>query len=109
MSGEVDVHLISISEPASPVRMVPGLEGRGVYVGVHHPTSLDATVGLAVNNFFHFDLLFGRKLWTGFKKTGLSPHKNLDVCEVGRREVQYLRNHLGGGWINGSHRILPTA
>lgn len=54
VSGEVDVHLISISEPASPVRMVPGPEGRGVYVGVHHPTSLDATVGLAVNNFFHF-------------------------------------------------------
>lgn len=50
VSGEVD--LISISEPASPVRMVPGPEGRGVYVGVHHPTSLDATVGLAVNNFF---------------------------------------------------------
>lgn len=30
VSGEADVHLISISEPASPVRMVPGPEGRCV-------------------------------------------------------------------------------
>lgn len=80
-------------------RRAGGTVHRGAFrrsrgVGLHHPTSLDAAVGLAVNNFFHFlPLIYclgescGRR-WTGFKKTGLSPHKNLDVCEVGRREVQ---------------------